>query len=47
MAKTDGSDGGNPKNDWIVDPSAHELYLLLKEVLDALSAELYVLSAEL
>ncbi len=48
MAKTDGADGGNPKNDWVGDPIvAHELYLWLKDVLDALSAELYVLSAEL
>jgi hypothetical protein len=47
MAKTDGSDGGNPKNDWVGTAYAHELYLWLKEVLDALSAELYVLSVQL
>jgi len=48
MTKTDGSDGGNPKNDWVGDPIiAHELYLSLKVMLDALSADLYVLNAEL
>ncbi len=40
MAKTDGFDGGNPNNDWIVSPNAHELYLPLDDLLDALIAEL-------